>query len=72
MTRVEWTYEVAPAGAPAAGLEEYVVETSLGAHVGKVTTLLRRGGDLFVAVERGMPPMTHDVRALPWNDVRVR
>jgi hypothetical protein len=69
VTRAEWTYEVAPAGAPAAGLEEYVVETISGGHVGKVTTLLRRRDALFVAVERGMPPVTHDVRAFRWNDV---
>ena len=65
----DWTYEVAPAGSPAAGLEEYVVVSALGGRVGKVTTLLSRDGELYVAVERGNPPVTHDVRAFPWRDV---
>jgi hypothetical protein len=65
----DWTYQVAPAGSPAAGLEEYVVEAASGTRVGKVTTLLRRGEEVYVAVERGSPPVTHDVRAFPWRDV---
>jgi hypothetical protein len=69
VAKANWTYEVASAGTPAAGLEEYVVETTDGAHVGKVTVLLRRGADLILAVERGTPPVTHDVRAFPWREV---
>jgi len=69
VARADWTYQVAPAGSPAAGLEEYVVEAASGARIGKVTTLLRRGDDVYVAVERGSPPVTHDVRAVPWRDV---
>ena len=69
MTKAGWTYQVAPAGAPSAGLEEYVVESASGARVGKVTTVLRREGDFFLAVERGTPPVSHDVRAIPWNEI---
>ncbi|MBA2537833.1 MAG: hypothetical protein H0V20_10445 [Actinobacteria bacterium] len=69
MARADWTYEVAPAGAPASGLEEYRVETTSGTHVGKVTVLLSRRDELLVAVERGTPPATHDVRVFPWRDV---
>ena len=69
MGRADWTYEVPPAGADAAGLEEYVVEAASGEPVGKVQTLLRRGEEIVVAVERGRPPATHDVRAVPWSDV---
>ena len=69
MAKADWTYQVAPAGAPAAGLEEYVVEAASGARVGKVTSVLARENEIYVAVERGQPPVTHDVRAVPWRDV---
>ena len=69
MGKAEWSYQVAPAGAPATGLEEYVVEATSGERVGKVQALLRRGDELFLAVERGNPPLTHDVRAFPWSEV---
>jgi hypothetical protein len=67
--RAEWTYQVAPAGAPSEGLEEYVVAASSGEHVGKVQTLLSRDDELYVAVERGTPPFSHDVRAIPWREI---
>jgi hypothetical protein len=70
VAKVDWTYEVAPAGAPATGLEEYLVEDERGELVGKVQTLLRHGGDRFVAVERGTPPFSHDVRLVPWERVQ--
>ena len=69
MTEADWTYQVAPAGSDSAGLEEYLVEASSGGQVGKVTTLLRRGDELLLAVERGTPPVSHDVRVFPWRDV---
>ena len=69
MARAEWTYEVAPAGAPSEGLEEYVVTAASGERVGKVQTVLSRDGDLYLAVERGNPPFSHDVRAIPWSEV---
>jgi hypothetical protein len=34
-----------------------------------VQALLSRGDERYVAVERGTPPLTHDVRAVPWSDV---
>ena len=69
MARAEWTYQVAPAGAPSEGLDEYVVEAASGERVGKVQTLLRRKGELYLAVERGNPPFAHDVRVVPWSQV---
>ena len=69
MAKADWTYQVAPAGSPAVGLEEYVVEAASGARVGKVTSVLARGDEIYVAVERGQPPLRHDVRAVPWRDV---
>lgn len=69
MRTAEWTYEVAPAGGSAEGLDEYVVETESGDRLGKVTTLLRYDEELFLAVERGHPPLHHDVVAIPWPDV---
>lgn len=69
MARADWTYQVAPAGAPSQGLEEYVVTAASGDRVGKVQTLLSRDGDLYLAVERGTPPFSHDVRAIPWSQV---
>lgn len=69
MARAPWTYELPPAGAPSAGLEEYVVETAAGDHVGKVVVVLRRGDDHYLAVDRGKPPLAPDLRAFPWSDV---
>src|SRR5918995_6646950 len=69
MRRAPWTYEVPAAGADSVTLEEYVVEEASGEPVGKVMTVLERRGELYVAVERGTPPLTHDLRAVPWKDV---
>jgi hypothetical protein len=69
VARAEWTYQVAPAGTSASGLEEYVVVAASGTQVGKVQTLLRRGDELLLAFDRGNPPLTHDVRVVPWSDV---
>jgi hypothetical protein len=63
--RADWSYQVPPAGSDSVGLEEYVVEDAAGQAVGKVMTLLDRRGDLYVAVERGTPPFTHDLIAVP-------
>ncbi len=60
---------MAPAGAPATGLEEYVVETAGGEAVGKVQTLLEGDDELLLAVELGTPPLTHQVRVVPWERV---
>jgi hypothetical protein len=69
MGRARWTYEVPLAGAGSAGLEEYVVEAGLGEPVGKVLTVLERGDRVYLVVERGLPPLRHDLRAVPWTDV---
>lgn len=70
MALADWTYEVAPAGAPAGGLDEYVVVDPDGGQLGKVVTLLRRGADLWVVVEPAAPPFRHSPRAIPWEQVR--
>lgn len=67
--RATWSYQVPPAGADSAGLEEYVVESAAGEPVGKVMTVLDRKGELFLAVECGLPPLRHELRAVPWSDV---
>jgi hypothetical protein len=69
VANAEWTYEVAPAGADTAGVEEYVVEDAGGDRVGKVQTLVERGNELYLVIERGRPPVSHDIRAVPWDDV---
>jgi len=63
------TYQMAPAGAPATGLEEYSVETASGDAVGKVQTLLEGEGGLLLAVEVGTPPFRHEVHIVPWERV---
>ncbi len=60
---------MAPAGAPATGLEEYAVETASGDVVGKVQTVLEGDDGVLLAVELGTPPFTHEVRVLPWEQV---
>jgi hypothetical protein len=69
MATATWTYEVAPAGSPSVGLEEYGVEDAAGEFVGTVVALLRRDGELLLAIERGLRPVKHDVRAVPWEQV---
>lgn len=67
--KASWSYEIPAAGADSVALEEYVVEEASGEPVGKVVTVLEREGELYVAVERGTPPLTHDLRAVPWTDI---
>jgi hypothetical protein len=64
-----WTYEQPPGGRGDEGLEDYVAYTVEGDPAGKVTSLLRRAGDVFVVVDLGTPPFTHDRRAVPWSQV---
>ncbi len=64
------SYQVAPAGAPATGLEEYSVETASGEAVGKVQTLLEGESGLLLAVEVGTPPLRHEVHIVPWERVQ--
>lgn len=69
MGRALWTYERRPAGAHSAGLEDYVVEARWGERAGTVTTVLEREGERFLVVERGTPPLSHDLRAIPWDEI---
>ena len=69
MATADWTYELPPAGADSAGVEDYVVEDAGGDRVGKVETLVQRGDAVYLVVERGRPPVSHDIRAVPWDDV---
>jgi hypothetical protein len=69
VTKAEWTYQVPAAGESDAGLEDYLVQTRAGEQVGKVRTLIRRGEKFHLVVERGNPPLSHDLRAVPWEEV---
>jgi hypothetical protein len=69
MRKAPWTYEQPPGGEGAVGLEDYVVYTSEGTAAGKVTSLLRRRDELYLVVDRGSPPLSHDRRAVPWAEV---
>jgi hypothetical protein len=71
MGKAPWTYEVPLAGAGSVGLEEYVVEARSGEPAGKVMTVLERGDRVYLVVERGRPPLQHDLRAVPWNEVET-
>ncbi len=71
MSRAPWTYELPAAGGETGGLEEYVVYAADGEAVGKVTVVLEADDDLYVVVDRGAPPLTHDRRAVPWETVEA-
>lgn len=71
MAKADWTYELPPGGGDTAGLEDYVAYTAEGEPAGKVTTVLRRGESLYLVVDRGAPPLTHDRRAIPWESVEA-
>jgi ribosomal protein L14E/L6E/L27E len=71
VSRAPWTYELPAAGGETGGLEEYVVYAADGEAVGKVTVVLEADDDLYVVVDRGAPPMTHDRRAVPWETVEA-
>jgi hypothetical protein len=67
--RATWTYEVPPAGADAAGLEDYLVETREGEPAGKVVALLEREGERFLLFDSGTPPLAKDRRAARWEEL---
>jgi hypothetical protein len=67
--KARWTYEVAPAGADAAGLEDYLVETRDCEAAGKVVALVERDGERFLLFECGTPPIAKDRRAARWIDI---
>jgi hypothetical protein len=71
VSRAPWTYELPAAGGETGGLEEYVVYAADGEAVGKVTVVLEADDDLYLVVDRGAPPLTHDRRAVPWETVEA-
>jgi hypothetical protein len=71
VSRAPWTYELPAAGGETGGLEEYVVYAVDGEPVGKVTVVLEADDDLYLVVDRGAPPLTHDRRAVPWETVEA-
>ena len=58
-----------PAGADAAGLEDYLVETRGGEPAGKVVALLERAGERFLLFDSGTPPVAKERRAARWEDI---
>jgi hypothetical protein len=67
--RASWTYEVPPAGADAAGLEDYQVVMSDGETVGRVVALVDREGERYLVFDTGTPPLKKERRAARWEDV---
>jgi hypothetical protein len=67
--KATWTYEVPPAGADAAGLEDYQVETRDGQAAGKIVTMLQRDDERFLLFDSGTPPLAKQRRAVRWEDV---
>jgi hypothetical protein len=65
----DWTFEIPPATADAAGIEDYQVESAVAEPLGKVKTLLRRNDELFLALEAGIPPLAQRIRAVPWGEI---
>lgn len=70
MVRAPWTYELPPTGSFAENLDDYEARSADGAHVGVVTGLVERGGDLYLLVDAGpLPPLLHRRLAFRWTDV---
>jgi hypothetical protein len=67
---LDWTFELPLAGDGATGLEDYVVENARGDHAGQVGAVLRHDEGIFLAVERGTPPLRSDLVVVPWRAVR--
>jgi hypothetical protein len=67
--RASWTYEVPPAGADAAGLEDYLVHTLGGQAAGKVVAVVDREGERFLLFDSGAPPFAKERRAARWEDI---
>lgn len=64
-----FTYELSAGASEPAGIEEYAVETADGDRVGTVAAVLRRDGEVYLAIEQGFPPLAQELRALPWSTV---
>jgi hypothetical protein len=69
MPKTDYTYELRVIAEDAFGIEDYVVRASNGEPVGTVAGLLRREGELLLAVERNAGPVGHDRRVVHWRDV---
>lgn len=69
MPKAPFTYEVRSIDQEPVGIEDYVVRTSDGEAVGTVGELLERGGDRFLVVEQGTPPVKPVQRAVSWDKV---
>jgi hypothetical protein len=69
VAKAGYTYELRVFAQDAFGIEDYVVRASDGRPVGTVAGLLRRRGELLLAVERDAPPGLHDRRVVRWRDV---
>ncbi len=69
MREADWTFEIPPAMADAAGIEDYEVESAVAEPLGKVKTLLRHDDELFLALEAGAPPLVQRIRAVPWDEI---
>lgn len=52
-------------------MEDYAVEGSDGEFVGKVLALLQHEDGVFLAVERGLPPVRRDRRVISWAAVEA-
>jgi hypothetical protein len=69
MARAGYTYEVRKGPTDPVWVEDYVVRTSDGESVGTVATVLERGGERLLVVERGVVPVAQDRRVVPWREV---
>jgi hypothetical protein len=68
--KAEFTYEVRRLPVEASWIEDYVVRTSDGEAVGTVAAVLERGGgERLLVVERGVPPVKPDERAVHWDEI---
>jgi hypothetical protein len=68
MERTSWSYELPPAGAPDAGLEQYQV-AGPGADEWTATALLERDDELYVAAAPSGIALTRRLVAIPWSAV---
>jgi hypothetical protein len=70
MQQASWTYELPQTGSAAENLEDYEARASDGEHLGVVTGLVERAGELYVLVDAGrMPPFVHRRCAVRLEDV---
>lgn len=68
MERASWSYQLAPAGAPDTGLEQYQVYVPSG-EVWKTAAVLDRAGEIYLAAAPSGFPVSHQLVAIPWSAV---